>query len=342
MDPGLEGIAYWLPLVWAAILAVAVTLYVILDGFGLGLGILFHAAPEEGRRDVMMNTIAPFWDGNQTWLILGGGGLFVAFPKAYGIIMSGLYLPIIVMLLALVFRGVAFEYRWVAKPNHRLWDLAFSWGALVAAFAQGVVLGGLLQGITVVDGQFAGGALDWLTPFSLLCGVGLVGGYALLGTTWLIYKTDGELQNWARYKANSALLFVLAATVAISLWTPFSVPGIWDRWFSWPNFLLLSPVPILTAAAAYFCWRGVEDDASDAKPFIFAVALFLLGLIGLVISNVPYLVPRSMTVWQAAAPPSSQMFMLVGTLLMLPVILGYTAFVYWTFRGKVGADSGYH
>jgi cytochrome d ubiquinol oxidase subunit II len=339
---GMDGIEYWLPLVWAAILAVAVTLYVILDGFGLGLGILFHAAPEEERRDLMMNTIAPFWDGNQTWLIMGGGGLFVAFPKAYSVIMPGLYLPIIVMLLALVFRGVAFEYRWVAKPKHHMWDLAFSWGALVATFSQGVVLGGLLQGITVQDGQFAGGAFDWLTPFALLCGVGLVGAYALLGTTWLIYKTDGAMQRWARYKANSALLFVIAATAAISLYTPFSVPGIWERWFSWPNILFLSPVPVLTAIAAYVCWQGIEDDASDAKAFIAAIALFLLGLIGLVISNVPYLVPRTMTVWEAAAPPSSQMFMLVGTLLMLPIILGYTAFVYWTFRGKVRADSGYH
>ncbi|MFN0217688.1 MAG: cytochrome d ubiquinol oxidase subunit II [Hyphomicrobium sp.] len=335
-------IAYWLPLVWAAILAVAVTLYVILDGFGLGLGILFPFAPKEERRDVMMNTIAPFWDGNQTWLVLGGGGLFVAFPKAYAVIMSGLYLPIIVMLLALVFRGVAFEFRWVAKPNHRIWDLAFSYGAIVATFAQGVVLGGLLQGIKIVDGQFAGGALDWLTPFALLCGVGLLAGYALLGTTWLIYKTDGDLQNWARYRANSALLAVLAATVAISLWTPFSVPGIFERWFSWPNLLLLSPVPLLTAAAAYFCWQGIEDDSSDTKAFVSAICLFLLGLAGLVISNVPYLVPRTITVWQAAAAPSSQMFMLIGTLLMLPIILGYTAFVYWTFRGKVRAGEGYH
>ena len=335
-------VAYWLPLVWAAILAVAVTLYVILDGFGLGLGILFPLAPREERRDVMMNTIAPFWDGNQTWLVLGGGGLFVAFPKAYGIIMSGLYIPIIVMLLALVFRGVAFEFRWVAKPKQYIWDLAFSYGAIVAAFAQGVVLGGILQGIKVEGGQFAGGALDWLTPFALFCGVGVVSGYALLGTTWLIYKTDGDTQSWARYKANTALLTVVAAMGLISLWTPFSAPGVWDRWFSWPNVLLLSPVPILTAIAAFYCWLGIEDDKSDSKAFVWAIALFLLGLMGLVISNAPYLVPRSLTVWDAAAAPSSQMFMLVGTLIMLPIILGYTVFVYWTFRGKVGADTGYH
>jgi cytochrome d ubiquinol oxidase subunit II len=338
----MEPLAYWLPLIWAALLATAVTLYVILDGFGLGLGILFHVEPRENRRDVMMNTIAPFWDGNQTWLILGGGGLFVAFPKAYGIIMSGLYIPIIVMLLALVFRGVAFEFRWVAKPKHEFWDLAFSWGALVATFSQGVVLGGLLQGITVQNEHFAGGPLDWLTPFALFCGLGLVAGYALLGTTWLIYKTDGDLQDWARDAAKLALLLTLASMAAISIWTPFSVPRIAERWFSWPNILLLSPIPLLTLIAAWHCWKEIEDIGADARPFIAAVALFLLGLLGLLISNVPYLVPESLTVWQAAAAPSSQMFMLVGTLILLPIVLGYTAFVYWTFRGKVRDGEGYH
>lgn len=334
--------AYLLPLVWAAILAIAVTLYVILDGFGLGLGLLFFLEPREDRRDVMMNTIAPFWDGNQTWLVLGGGGLFVAFPKAYGVIMSGLYLPIIIMLLALVFRGVAFEFRWVAKPNHKTWDLAFSWGALVATFLQGVVLGGLLQGITVENGRFAGGTFDWLTPFSLFCGLGLVAGYGLLATTWLIYKTDGDLQEWARDKAKIALLLVVAATIVISIWTPLTVQRIAERWLAWPNILLLSPVPILSLIAGLTCWRGIEDIGADAKPFLAAVALFLLGFVGLVISNVPYLVPESLTVWQAAAAPSSQTFMLVGTAIMLPIILGYTVFVYWTFRGKVRFGEGYH
>ncbi len=337
----MDDIAYWLPLVWAAIIAVAVTLYVILDGFDLGLGILFPFAPEEERRDVMMNTVAPFWDGNETWLVLGGGGLFVAFPKAYGVIMSGLYLPITVMLLALVFRGVAFEFRWVAKPKHELWDLAFSWGSIIAAFAQGVVLGGLLQGITVKNGQFAGGALDWLSPFPLLCGFSLVAGYALLGATWLIMKTDGPLREWAREKAASALVLTLIALAIVSLWTPFAIPRIAERWFTWPNILFLSPVPLLSAYAAYSCFHGISARR-DVQPFASAIALFLLGLTGLVISNVPYLVPDTITVWQAAAAPSSQMFMLVGTLLMLPVILGYTAFVYWTFRGKVRAGEGYH
>jgi cytochrome d ubiquinol oxidase subunit II len=246
------------------------------------------------------------------------------------------------MLLALVFRGVAFEFRWVSKPKHQFWDLAFSWGALVATFSQGVVLGGLLQGITVVDGRFAGGTFDWLTPFALFCGLGLVAAYALLGTTWLIYKTDGDLQDWARDAAKPALLLMLASIVAVSLWTPYSVPRIAERWFAWPHILFLAPIPLLTLAAAAFCWRGIEEVGSDAQPFGAAVVLFLLGLLGLLISNVPYLVPDSLTVWQAAAAPSSQLFMLVGTLLLLPIILGYTAFVYWTFRGKVRHGEGYH
>ncbi|MEQ1716596.1 MAG: cytochrome d ubiquinol oxidase subunit II [Hyphomicrobium sp.] len=337
----MADITYWLPLVWAAIIAVAVTLYVILDGFDLGLGILFPFAPEEERRDVMMNTVAPFWDGNETWLVLGGGGLFVAFPKAYGVIMSGLYLPITIMLLALVFRGVAFEFRWVAKPKHQMWDRAFAWGSIAAAFSQGVVLGGLLKGITVKNGQFAGGALDWFSPFPILCGFALVAGYALLGATWLVMKTEGSLQLWARGRAEVALVLTLAALAVVSLWTPFAVPRIAERWFSWPNILLLAPVPLLSLYAALLCWWGLVDR-KNAQPFFSAIALFLLGFIGLVISNVPYLVPDTITVWQAAAAPSSQLFMLVGTLLMLPVILGYTAFVYWTFRGKVRSGEGYH
>ena len=337
----MDDIAYWLPLVWAAIIAIAVTLYVVLDGFDLGLGILFPFAPEEDRRDVMMNTVAPFWDGNETWLVMGGGGLFVAFPKAYGVIMSGLYLPIIFMLLALVFRGVAFEFRWVSKPKHQFWDLAFSGGSIVATFFQGVVLGGLLQGIAVKNGHFAGGALDWLTPFALFCGLALLAGYTLLGSTWLIMKTDGALQIWAREKAKVALIVMLVATVVISLWTPFLIPRIAERWFSWPNLLYLSPVPLLSAYAAYRCWLGLETKRTS-HPFFATIAMFLLGFVGLVISNVPYLVPDTITVWQAAAAPSSQMFMLVGTLIMLPIILGYTVFVYWTFSGKVRAGEGYH
>jgi cytochrome bd ubiquinol oxidase subunit II len=337
----MDALSYWLPLVWIGLLGVAVALYVVLDGFDLGLGILFPYYREEADRDLLMNSVAPFWDGNETWLVLGGGGLFVAFPMAYGIIMSGLYLPVIIMLLALVFRGVAFEFRWVSKPKHAFWDWAFIGGSTVAAFMQGVILGGLIDGIAVKDGAFSGGILDWLTPFPLFIGFATVAGYALLGATWLILKTEGHVADQARDIARKLLPLVLIAMAIVSLWTPFAVPRIWERWFSLPNILYLAPIPLLTALASFLCWRGIETR-DDAMPFFSAVALFLLGFAGLAISNLPYLVPPSVTIWDAAAVPSSQAFMLVGTLVLLPVILAYTVFVYWTFRGKMRHGEGYH
>jgi cytochrome d ubiquinol oxidase subunit II len=337
----MDDMAYWLPIVWVGILGTAVALYVVLDGFDLGIGILFPFSPEEEDRDVMMNSVAPFWDGNETWLVLGGGGLFVAFPPAYGVIMSGFYLPIIIMLLALVFRGVAFEFRWVAKPNHRFWDIAFAGGSTLAAFMQGVILGGLLQGVPVKDGMFAGGMLDWLQPFPLFVGLATVGGYALLGATWLVMRTTGEVAANAREQARALLLAVLVSMAIVSLWTPFAQARVWDLWFTLPNFLYLSPIPLLTGLAAVLIWSGLNTER-DATPFLGTVALFLLGFIGLAVSTLPYLVPNVMTIWDAAAHPSSQLFMLVGTAILLPVILAYTAFVYWTFRGKVRPGEGYH
>ncbi|KAB2873012.1 MAG: cytochrome d ubiquinol oxidase subunit II, partial [Bauldia sp.] len=284
---------------------------------------------------------APFWDGNETWLILGGGGLWVAFPKAYAVIMPAHYLPIIVMLLALIFRGVSFEFRVVAKPHHRRWDFAFAAGSIIAAFAQGVVLGGLIQGLTVADEKFAGGTFDWATPFALMCGVGLVAGYALLGATWLIARTEGELQETSRRQARGLLLVVLAFILIVSLWTPLTFERIQERWFSTPNIYFLWPVPLLTAAVAFLAWRGIERKA-EYTPFIASVLLFLLCYLGLAISTYPYIVPPTMTVQQAAAVPESQIFSLIGVVFMLPIILGYTVFVYWTFRGKVRLGEGYH
>lgn len=331
----------WLPLVWALVLAAAVVLYVILDGFDLGIGILFPVNQEEEHRDQMMNSVAPFWDGNETWLVLGGAGLFVAFPKAYGIIMPALYLPVIIMLLALVFRGVTFEYRWVAKPSHQIWDVSFAAGSIVAAFMQGVILGGLLQGIKVENGVFAGGTFDWLTPFSLFTGFAVVAGYGLLATTWLVMKTEGPVAERARHHAYYFLFAVIFAMAVVSLWTPLTIPRIWDRWFTWPNMLYLAPVPLLTALAVWRCWWGLETR-HDTVPFVWAIIIFLLGFLGLAISNLPYLVPPVLDIWQAAAHPSSQGFMLVGVLLLLPIILGYTVFVYYTFRGKLREGEGYH
>jgi cytochrome bd ubiquinol oxidase subunit II len=337
----MDAIAFWLPLVWAALIGIAVALYVILDGFDLGLGILFQLEPKENCRDLMMNSVAPYWDGNETWLVLGGAGLLVAFPLAYAVIMPGLYLPIIIMLLGLVFRGVAFEFRWAAKPSHEFWDNAFSWGSIVATFMQGVVLGGYLQGIEVKDKAFAGGSLDWFAPFPLFTGVALLCGYALLGATWLVMKIEGPLAEDARGWAKKLLPAVLVIMAIISLWTPLAFERIADRWFAWPNILYLSPVPIATAILAWACWHGL-NTGREVVPFLCTVGLFLLGFVGLAISNVPYLVPPSITIWEAAAVPESQIFTLIGVLIMLPVILGYTVFVYWTFRGKVREGEGYH
>ncbi len=332
---------WYLPVIWGFIIGVAVIMYVVLDGFDLGIGILFPFAKEERERDVMMNTVAPFWDGNETWLILGGGGLWVAFPKAYAVVMPALYLPVIIMLLALVFRGVAFEFRWVAASSRRLWNFAFSAGSLVAAFFQGIILGGLLQGITVKDGAFAGGPLDWATPFALLCGVGVVVGYALLGATWLLVKTEGTVADRARSHAIPLLLGVIVLMGLVSLWTPLAFDRIATRWFSRPNIFLLAPVPIVTAALAYLVWHWLRTGR-EMLPFFGTIGLFVLGFAGLAISTFPYLVPPSLTVWQTAAAPPSQILMLFGVIFLLPVVLGYIVFVYWIFRGKVREGEGYH
>jgi cytochrome d ubiquinol oxidase subunit II len=330
----------YLPVIWAGIIGLAVAMYVILDGFDLGVGILFPFAETERERDQMMNSVAPFWDGNETWLVLGGGGMLVAFPLAYSIILPALYLPVIVMLLALVFRGVAFEFRWLGVTKGH-WSLAFAGGSTLAAFCQGLVLGGLIKGVKVANGAFVGGTFDWLTPFALLCGVGLVSGYALLGATWLIMKTDGVVKERARARAKLLLLAVLAFMAIVSLWTPLSIERIAERWFSGPNILFLWWVPVATALIALATWRWLETGR-EALPFLGTIALFLLGYLGLVISNFPYIVPPSLTIWQAAAAPATQVFMLLGTLVMLPIILGYTIFVYWTFSGKVREGEGYH
>jgi cytochrome d ubiquinol oxidase subunit II len=338
----LAGSAYWLPLICAAVLGFAVAMYIVLDGFDLGIGILFPFFPREIDRDQMMNSVAPFWDGNETWLILGGTGLFVLFPHAYAVVMPALYVPLITMLLALVFRGVAFEFRWVAKPHHRKWDIAFSAGSIVAALCQGFMLGGLLGGTRVEQGHFTGGPFDWLTPFTLVCGLGLVVGYALLGATWLVLKMSGNLERRARASGRVLLVGVLGFIVLVSVWTPLEFERIGARWFSWPNILYLSPVPLATAFFAVVCWRGLARTRFMFSPFYSAGGLFVLAYIGLVISMMPYLVPPAITVWNAAAAPSSQRFVLIGIAILLPFILGYTVFVYYTFRGKVRADEGYH
>ncbi|HEY0847572.1 MAG TPA: cytochrome d ubiquinol oxidase subunit II [Noviherbaspirillum sp.] len=337
----MSNLDYTLPIIWALLIGVSVALYVVLDGFDLGIGILFPFFRNELERDQVMNSVAPFWDGNETWLVMGGVGLWVAFPKAYAIVLPAVYLPIIVMLLALIFRGVAFEFRWVAKPHHHHWDLAFAGGSTLAAFAQGVVLGAILQEVRVENGQFAGGALDWLSPFSLMCGVALVVGYALLGATWLMMKTTDSVERLARRMGIPLLFGLLGFIALVSIWTPLEVPRIAERWFSLPNFYYLSQVPLATLLLAWLCWRSIRKGR-EIRPFASAVGLFLLAFAGLIISNAPYLVPPSITLWEAAAHPSSQVFFLIGSVILLPMILAYMVLVFWLFRGKVKPGEGYH
>ena len=330
-----------LTLAWVAIVGFAVFMYVLMDGFDLGIGILYPFAPSEEARDVMMNSVAPIWDFNETWLILGGAGLFAAFPIAYAVVLPAMYLPILLMLIALVFRGVAFEFRFKARSSRHLWNKAFFLGSLLATFAQGVVLGSFIQGIEVEGRNFAGGMLDWLTPFSLFCGVALITGYALLGATWLIWRTIGVLQDWCFRVARRLLLAVLVMVAVVSLWTPILEPSIAARWFALPNILLLSPVPLMVGFLAFGLWRAL-DEGREALPFTFAMGLFALSYLGLAISLWPVLIPPGITVWQAAAPPETQVFLLIGMAFLIPTILVYTAYSYWVFRGKVTGTFGYH
>jgi len=329
-----------LTVVWAFIIAFAVAAYVVMDGFDLGIGMLFPFFRVGKERDQAMNAVAPVWDGNETWLVMGGGGLLAAFPLAYAIVLPALYAPLIAMLLGLVFRGVAFEFRW-RDPGHRpLWDAGFFLGSLSATFAQGVTLGALVQGIEVEGRAYGGGWWDWLTPFSLLTGAALLAGYSLLGACWLIWKTEGRLQADARRFARLLAPALLAAIGAISLATPFVEPRYFERWFGFPGLIVAIPMPLIVLGVALALWRSL-GGRRDWAPFALTLALFLLSMIGLAISIWPDVIPGRVSIWQAAAPETSQLFMLVGAAILIPLILAYTAWSYWVFRGKVGED-GYH
>ncbi len=332
-----------LPLVWAVIILFGVMMYVVMDGFDLGIGILYAAVRGESDRDVMMNSVAPVWDGNETWLVLGGAGLLAAFPLAYSVVLSALHLPLIFMLIGLVFRGVAFEFRFKASAERRhFWDKSFTWGSLVATFFQGVTLGAFLQGFPMQNGEFTGSTLDWIAPFPFFVGLGLVVAYALLGSTWLVMKTEGLLQSRMRRASARLSLVLVAVIVVISVWTSLSQPLIRERWFSMPNFLWFAPVPVLVAVVTLALHRTLRGEGNDAMPFVLTLVLVFLGYSGLGISLWPHIIPPSMSIWQAAGPPQSLGFALVGALFIIPIILMYTAWSYYVFRGKVRPGEGYH
>ena len=330
-----------LPFIWAGLIAFAVLAYVVLDGFDLGVGILFPFAKTEHDRDVMMNSVAPVWDGNETWLVLGGGGLLAVFPLAYSVVLPALYVPLTAMLLGLVLRGVAFEFRWRTKRGQFLWDWAFSGGSTIAAVAQGLAVGTLVQGIPMVGRAYAGGWWNWLTPFSVLTCIAVVMGYGLLGSTWLVLKTEGALQEKSRTQALLTGVSTLVLIGLVSLWTPFLRPEYFARWFAFPTIVFSAIVPLLVAACAYGLYAGLRDN-KDYQPFLSSLGIFVLCFVGLGISFYPNIVPPALSIWDAAAPDKSLAFLLVGTVVLVPLILAYTAYSYWVFRGKVNPDEGYH
>lgn len=331
-----------IPMIWAGIIALGVLIYVVLDGFDLGIGILFPFVTQAEQRDVLMNTVAPVWDGNETWMVLGGAGLFAAFPLVYSTVLSALYLPVMLMVIALIFRGVAFEFRFKAHRSRYLWDHAFIWGSMSASFLQGVLLGAYIQGIETTNGIYSGGSWDWLTPFSLFTGVGVVLMYAALGCAWLIMKTDADIQQ-RMYQLMPKLVIVLFITfAAVSVYTPLTQVSIATRWFSFPQFWYFVPVPLLVLLLSVLTIRSVRQQ-QEYQPFLYMLGLVFLAFTGFVISLWPMIIPPSISIWDAAAPRSSQLFALVGAVILIPIILVYTAMAYWVFRDKVRVgDSGYH
>lgn len=331
-----------LPLIWFVIIVFSTMMYVVMDGFDLGIGILFPLVKNSRDRDLMMNSVAPIWDGNETWLVLGGAALLGAFPLAYAVILDALAIPLTLMLLGLIFRGVAFEFRFKASPEKQhIWDKAFIGGSLVATFTQGMVVGAFIHGFPVTGRSYSGGPFDWFTPFALFCGLGLVTAYALLGCTWLIMKTEGHVQQVMHKLAAPLTVAMLLIIAVISLWTPLAHPQIAARWFSLPNLFWFLPVPLLVLLASWALLRAVKRGGHYA-PFLLTLLLVFLGYSGLGISIWPYLIPPAITLWQAAAPPQSLGFMLVGALFIIPIILVYTFWSYYVFRGKINHEQGYH
>ncbi len=329
-----------LPLIWFGIIGFSVFMYVLLDGFVLGIGILSRFVDREHERDVMMNSVAPIWDGNETWLVLGGTGLLAAFPPAYTVLLPALYLPLTIMLAALIFRGVAFEFRFKARRKAG-WNLAFNLGSIVATFCQGVTLGAIVQGVEADGAQFAGATFDWFSPFTMLTGVALVAGYALLGATWLAMKTEGPLQQTAYGWSRFLLTCVIGFMAAVSLYVPFLDADYAQRWFGWPQTLYMLPFPVIAAGVSAWLYASVRNRR-NYLPFLLSLAMFAVGYAGLAMSFWPHIIPPHLTIWNAAAPPATQSFLLVGISFLLPFILFYTGWSYWIFRGKVTRDMGYH
>ncbi|WP_010430745.1 cytochrome d ubiquinol oxidase subunit II [Vibrio cyclitrophicus] len=331
-----------LSVIWFAIIVFATLMYIVMDGFDLGIGILMPFIKNEKHKDVMVNTVAPVWDGNETWIVLGGAALFGAFPLAYSVIIEALTVPLTLMLVALIFRGVAFEFRFKALENHlKFWDRSFMLGSIFTTFFQGIVVGAVIQGFSVENRTFVGGQLDWVAPFPIFCGFALIATYALLGNTWLIMKTEGELQQSMFHFTRKTLAAMMASLVIVSAWTPLAFPTIAERWFSIPNLYYLMPIPIM---AVLVCLKIADSirKQKERSPFIMSLIIVILGFLGLGISIWPNIIPPNISIWDAAAPEISQSFMLYGAIIILPIILAYTFWSYYVFSGKVKEGEAYH
>ena len=327
--------AHWLPQIFALVAVFAIAAYVCLDGMDLGVGILYLFAPRDADRDLMMESIEPVWDGNETWLVLGAMVLLVGFPNALAILLPALYLPLFVMLLCLVLRGVAFEFRGPARRSRFAWDLTFAVSSFLAAGCQGLVLGTYIGGEISAVGT---STFAFLSCFSALTAIGLIAGYALLGATWVFWRTQGSTQVFAREIARPALLGVGLFIAVVSIWTPIAQPSIAERWFSLSNLIYLVWIPLLTASVWLAIWRALQGTR-DVVPFVLAIAIFVLCLLGLCFSVYPFAVPRHMTIWQASSEPETMVFAGIGLAICLPIVVGYLTLSYWIFRGKVTTSS---
>jgi len=326
-----------LPAVFAAILVLGIGIYVSLDGMDLGIGIVYLLAPRERDRDLMISTVGPVWDGNETWLVLGAVILYAAFPAALHVLLPALYLPLVVMLLALVLRGIAFEFRPNAVRSKRAWDVIFALASLAATLCQGLVLGTYI-GVDFTPGRPT--TFAFLSWFSVATAVGLVAGYALLGSAWLVWRLSGEPQAFARRLLRPCAIVVALFIVLVSVWTPLAHGDIATRWFSWPNIGFLAPIPVATVLVWVALWK-TRDSRFDGLPYLLSVLLFWLGLIGLGVSVFPYAVPHRLTIWEAASRPGTLTVTGIGLAFWLPVVMSYLAFSYWTFRGKVRQVDAY-
>ncbi|CCK74477.1 Cytochrome d ubiquinol oxidase, subunit II [Oleispira antarctica RB-8] len=327
-------------LVYLLLIGFGVLVYVLLDGFSLGVGILSPLLKNSDNKAIAMKSLSHIWDSNQTWLVFGGVVLFVAFPVVYSFVLSNLYLPIILMLVALIFRGIAFEFRFKSDRSQGFWDLSFAFGSIIATFCQGIILGALVGDMSST--KTLADPVDWLTPFSITTGFALLSGYGLLGACWLVRKTEASLQVVAKKLAQKLLFIMLAFFAVVSIWMLIDQPAVAERWLNFPGSLALLPLPLLSLFFAYRLWFILRERTEPGlKPLAYAMGLFAAAFGGLVAGIFPYIIPGRLTIWEAIAPDKTVYFTLVGILIFIPVVIAYNIYAYRTFSGKTSMKDGY-